>query len=158
MEMKYLEHVVWEAMRLHPVAPTHARICNTNFEMTLPNGQTVWVPKGMNVWIPVRSIQRDPEYYPNPEEFFPERFDEMSIKEYGNRCVLLSFGQGPRTCLGLKFGLAQIKSCVANMLLKYEICVDPKTPEQLTYNPEELNMVYNETVYLKFRPLQEIVG
>ena len=55
--------------------------------------------KGDMVLIPVYGIHRDPNNYPNPDEFDPERFSDKNkskIKPY----TYLPFGAGPRSCLG----------------------------------------------------------
>ena len=46
-------------------------------------------------------IQHDPEYYPNPEKFDPERFSEAN-KSKRRPCTFLPFGDGPRNCIGMK--------------------------------------------------------
>lgn len=50
--------------------------------------------------IPIYAIQRDPNYFPNPAQFDPERFSQenkMNVLPY----TLMSFGSGPRRCLGI---------------------------------------------------------
>lgn len=51
------------------------------------------------IQIPIQSVQRDPEYYPNPEKFDPERFDEKN-KSHRSPYTFLVFGEGPRYCIG----------------------------------------------------------
>lgn len=121
--------------------------------MELPNGKNILIQRGMKVYVPVECIQLDPEYYTQPEEFIPERFDERDVKWYRDNCYLLPFGEGPRTCVGQKYGMAQVKNCIANVLMKYEIDVDPKTPKKLTYNPDTINLMYRERVLLNFKTL-----
>lgn len=152
--LPYLEQVIYETLRLHPVLAAHARVCTADFDMEV-NGHSVTIPKGMGVWIPVHELHHDQEHYEQPESFWPERFDEErgGFKTVRDKCVLLSFGDGPRTCIGQKFAMAQIKSCVAHLLTNFEISVDPKTPEKLTYSSEEMMLAYNEIVSLKFKPL-----
>lgn len=63
------------------------------------NGTKATVFKGMKVLIPVWAIQRDPEIYPDPDKFDPERFDEDNVN---NRHPMsyLPFGDGPHNCIG----------------------------------------------------------
>lgn len=150
MNLPYLEQVIFEVLRLHPVlSSAHARVCTEPFDMHV-NGQTITIPKGMNVWIPVREM-----HYEQPESFWPERFDEErgGFKVFRDKCVLTPFGDGPRICLGQKFALAQIKSCLANLLANFEITIDPKTPEKLNYSEDQLFLAYREVVWLNFKPL-----
>ena len=60
----------------------------------------VSIPKGSRVWIPIFAIQRDPDNYPDPEKFDPERFSEEAVKAR-NPMHYLSFGDGPRNCIGI---------------------------------------------------------
>lgn len=62
-------------------------------------GSKVTIPKDMKVWIPAYAIQRDPDIYPDPDTFDPERFDEESIKSR-HPSFYLPFGDGPRNCIG----------------------------------------------------------
>lgn len=59
----------------------------------------VTLKKGYKVWIPIYAIQRDPKYYPNPEVFDPERFND-EINESRHPMLYLPFGDGPRNCIG----------------------------------------------------------
>lgn len=57
------------------------------------------VPKGTRVMIPVYSIHHDPEIYPKPEIFDPDRFTEEN-KSRRPHYAYLPFGSGPRNCIG----------------------------------------------------------
>lgn len=51
------------------------------------------------IWFPVYAIHRDPQYYPDPEKFDPERFNEVNKKSILPMSYL-PFGVGPRNCIG----------------------------------------------------------
>ena len=51
------------------------------------------------VWIPLLALHRDPDNYPNPDEFNPERFSKEAI-EARHPMTYLPFGGGPRNCIG----------------------------------------------------------
>lgn len=75
------------------------------------------------VFIPAYAIHHDPEIYPNPSVFNPDRFtpeEQVKRSPYAN----LSFGQGPRNCIGLRFGILQAKVGLAMMLknFRFEPC------------------------------------
>ena len=76
-EIKYLDMVVSEGLRKYPPIYVLSRKCTKEYK--IPNSKLV-VPIGTQVTIPVYSIQRDPEYFPDPEKFIPERFSEENVK------------------------------------------------------------------------------
>lgn len=51
--------------------------------------------------IPVHAIQRDPEIYPDPDKFDPDRFLENNVKDR-HPMTFMGFGAGPRICIGKK--------------------------------------------------------
>ena len=73
MEMEYLDMVLSETLRLYSIANRLERVCKQDVEM---NG--VFIPKGSVVMIPIFSLHRDPQYWPEPEAFRPERYQNPS--------------------------------------------------------------------------------
>lgn len=69
MQMEYLDMVINESMRLYPIGNRLERVSKTSVEIG-----SVTIPKGTVVVVPVFAIQRDPDLWPNPEEFKPERY------------------------------------------------------------------------------------
>lgn len=67
-------------------------------EYTIPGTQTK-IPVGMRVIISALGLHHDPQYYPNPEVFDPERFSAEAIRQRP-KMVYLPFGDGPRNCIG----------------------------------------------------------
>lgn len=157
MELKYLDQVVYETLRINPVLAQHSRECNADFTIEISKDQKVTVQKGMNVWIPVKCLQNDPEYYDEPDQFNPDRFNDEygGVKRYRDSNVLLPFGDGPRICLGQRFAMSQMKCCISHIIANYHVTVDPKTPKTMHYNPEEMMMAFKEKVYLNFTPINQ---
>jgi cytochrome P450 family 6 len=75
-------------------------MCNSDYKLPAPSGKgTVTLPAGTGVYIPVIAFQHDPQYFPEPEKFDPERFTE-EIKQSRPNCTYFPFGEGPRSCIG----------------------------------------------------------
>ncbi|XP_009888357.1 PREDICTED: cytochrome P450 3A24-like [Charadrius vociferus] len=124
MQMEYLDMVVNETLRLFPVGGRIERVCKKTVEL---NGVTI--PKGMVVMIPAYVMQRDPEYWPEPEEFRPERFSKEN-KESIDPYTFLPFGAGPRNCIGMRFALLTLKVAVVVLLqnFSFRTCKDTPVP------------------------------
>jgi cytochrome P450 family 6 len=75
-------------------------MCNSDYSLPAHTGNgTVTIPKGTGIYIPVIALQHDPEYFPDPEKFDPERFTEEK-KQKRPKYTYLAFGDGPRSCMG----------------------------------------------------------
>ena len=72
MEMEYLDMVLSETLRLYPIASRLERVSKKDVEI---NG--VFIPKGSLVMIPSYALQHDPQHWPEPEEFRPERYQNL---------------------------------------------------------------------------------
>nr|CAD7602486.1 unnamed protein product [Timema genevievae] len=112
-----------ETLRMYPVGGTVFRTCTSSY--MIPGTKTL-IEKGMQMVIPVYALHHDPKYYPNPEKFDPERFNEQNKASRPRYCYL-PFGEGPRMCLGMRFALLGVKVAVVALLSKYELSVSKKT-------------------------------
>ncbi|XP_072981440.1 trimethyltridecatetraene synthase-like [Typha angustifolia] len=110
--LPYIEAIVKETMRLHPVAPL--LVPRLSREDTTIDGYDI--PAGTRVLVSVWTIGRDPKIWDKPEEFRPERFLGSSIDVKGQHFELLPFGSGRRMCPGYSLGLKVIQLSLANLL------------------------------------------
>jgi cytochrome P450 family 6 len=85
-----------ETLRKYPAVPVLSRECTKDYKIP---GTNVVLEKGMTTIIPVFALHHDPKYYPDPERFDPERFNENE-KSKRHHFVYLPFGEGPRICIG----------------------------------------------------------
>ena len=146
--LPYVEAIVKETMRMHPVAPMLVPRCARED----CNVAGYDVQKGTRVLINVWSIGRDHELWKNPQEFYPERFIGKEIDVKGQDYELLPFGSGRRMCPGYSLGLKVVQSTLANLLHGYNW----KLPSDM--NPEDLDMeeIFGLSTPRKF-PLVTIV-
>ncbi|KAH9641142.1 hypothetical protein HF086_009198 [Spodoptera exigua] len=144
-EMKYVGMVFEETLRLHPL--TNAVVRNAARDVQL-EGTNIIIPKNTILAISPYSFQHDEKYFPEPEKFKPERFSAENVRDL-HPCAMLSFGLGPRSCLGSKFAQLQFSICIVKILLKYRVECTKNTPETLSYTPMRLLLTPNERINLR---------
>ncbi|XP_077880883.1 cytochrome P450 3A21-like [Ictidomys tridecemlineatus] len=113
LQMEYLDMVVNETLRLYPIASRLERMCKKDVEI---NG--VPIRKGTVVMISSYVPHQDPQHWPEPEEFHPERFSKNN-KDSVNPYVYMPFGNGPRNCIAMRFSLMNIKLALVKVMQNY---------------------------------------
>jgi cytochrome P450 family 28 len=98
------------------------------------------------------------EYFHDPEDFIPERFDPENggVKVFKEKGVLIPFGDGPRICLGMRFAQLQLKTAVFEIVKNFHIKIDPimKPNNELEIDPDELLMnVKKSGIWLNFEAI-----
>ena len=119
--IEYLDCVINESLRLNPPLAQLNRECVEDYEF---NG--IHIPAGLEVMIPVYFLHRDPDAWPDPEKFDPERF-RSPAKDTRHQYQFMPFGTGPRSCIGMRFGLMEIKITLVKILMKYKFVRSPET-------------------------------
>ncbi|NP_001352788.1 cytochrome P450 6a14 [Bombus impatiens] len=150
-QMQYLDKVFQETLRKYPALPFLSResVEDYTFENT-----KVTIPKETLIWVPVFPIHRDPEIYPDPEKFDPERFSEDKMKER-NPMYYLPFGHGPRNCVGARFAIYQTKIGLIKILHKNKVGVCSKTPIPYEYNPLSFVLTPTTGLYLTITKVED---
>ncbi|XP_017777346.1 PREDICTED: cytochrome P450 9e2-like [Nicrophorus vespilloides] len=141
ISMRYLDMVVSETLRKWPSAPVLHRTCTVPFVLKAerPDESDLCIGVGDGVIIPIIGIQNDEKYFPNPERFDPERFSDEN-KDKVDKYTYLTFGTGPRNCIGSRFALLEIKMFFAVALKYFRIEAIEKTPSTLKLSPKEFPM------------------
>ncbi|KAM3956486.1 LOW QUALITY PROTEIN: putative cytochrome P450 6a17 [Aphomia sociella] len=114
-EMKFLDKVISECMRLHPPIGFLTRKCVS--DTVLPVGN-IAVEKDTGILLPIYDIHHDPEHYPNPTVFDPSRFDDETLH---NSSKYMAFGKGNRLCIGIRFARLQVKTGLIHLLRNYTV-------------------------------------
>lgn len=77
------------------------KICTESVELEDYAGHAVTIEKGIKVILSIDGLHSHPDYYPNPEQFDPERFKNAdSAKKFKDAGAFQPFGNGPRSCIG----------------------------------------------------------
>uniref|UniRef100_A0A340TB92 Cytochrome P450 n=1 Tax=Anopheles minimus TaxID=112268 RepID=A0A340TB92_9DIPT len=132
MNNPYLNNVVNETLRKYPPIEALSRV--PNCDVTMP-GTNHLIPKNTLIQIPVYAIQRDPEYYPDPDQFNPDRFLPEAVKQR-HPYVFLPFGEGPRVCVGMRFGMMQVKLGLITLLRNFRFSATSTTPSEIVFDPK----------------------
>ena len=112
-KLPYLEAVVKEAQRLYPSVPSFTRVLETDLKV----GEHI-LPAGVNVAIYPRVIHLDPNHWPEPGKFIPERF--MSNSKRHPYCFI-PFSAGSRNCIGQKFAILEEKALLAKIFRRFKV-------------------------------------
>ncbi|KAJ7048685.1 cytochrome P450 [Mycena amicta] len=132
--LPYLDAVVLEILRLHPAVPDTAR--RAQVDDVIPVGEPITtkagvvvnqiaVPKDSVVTVSIRCMNRSTALWgPDAGEFNPERWltideDSFRAKEIQGHRHLTTFVDGPRTCLGKQFALAEFKAVLLVLIKNY---------------------------------------
>lgn len=111
--LPYIDAVVKETMRLHPVGPL--LVPHLAREHTAVAGYDV--PAGARVLVNAWAVARHPASWPDrPDAFLPERFAGRDIDVRGQHFELLPFGAGRRMCPAHSLAMKVVGAGVANLL------------------------------------------
>lgn len=111
------------------------RICVKEYDLKFDD-KTLHFTTGMNFFISIWNYHHDPKYFPEPQRFDPDRFNEENRKNI-DPDTYLPFGIGPRNCIGSRFALLELKTMFYFLLLNFEFeaCEKTQIPLQLAKLP-----------------------
>lgn len=129
---EYLSATITEILRLRPVLP-NAEPRLTKREVEIGGHR---YPPGVVLLASAYLLHHDPEIYPEPWAFRPERFIGNSPGTY----TWIPFGGGRRRCLGASFAVQEMKVVLRAALSRYEIRAASDRPEttrrrSITFSP-----------------------
>lgn len=112
-EMKRHIAVIYETLRLYPTVPSFPRECHSD---TVIKRTGFDIPKGSLVLVSQRPLNRNPEFWPRPDDFMPSRFGEepttlkMGVPigvPNGPKYGFAPFGAANRSCVGQRMALLE---------------------------------------------------
>ncbi|MBF6239469.1 cytochrome P450 [Nocardia otitidiscaviarum] len=113
--LRDLDLVIRESLRLLPPVPGLVRRAARDTEIAghfVPAGTQVDIAHGVNHLLP--------EFWTRPELFDPERFAEHRREDRAHRLAWLPFGAGAHKCIGMHFGVMEVKTIIAALARDYE--------------------------------------
>jgi len=146
-EMTYVDYCLSESMRKYPPGTSLLRVATKNYSF---EGHVI--EEGTTLMVPVYSIHHDPEFYPEPEIYRPERFEP---EEVAKRPALsyMPFGEGPRICIGLRFGLMQARIGLAMLLHNFRFTLNKKTNTPLKFSKGAIVLTAEGGMYFDLETL-----
>jgi cytochrome P450 family 3 subfamily A len=140
-ELPHLQACLQETLRLYPPFIRPERICTKDWEH-----DGIRIKKGLLVMAPAWAVNRNPQIYPNPDNFDPTRFlpeNKASLNPY----AFSTFGAGPRGCIGVRYAMDAMKFSLCHILKNYRfrLCSDTK----INYKTGVLFLVMYDSVNLE---------
>ncbi|XP_077562553.1 cytochrome P450 3A24-like isoform X2 [Haemaphysalis longicornis] len=156
--LERLDAFIRECLRFYPpVVLFIARACTRD---TTIQGHEI--PAGVNIVVPTWHVHHDPELWPEPHRFDPDRFccSPSSNGGYGNGSTFsipekkaphpasyVPFGIGPRECIGRRFAVLEVKTIACKVVRRYRLalpdCKKHQHPLKLTNRAMMIHPVNN---------------
>ncbi|KAK2179840.1 hypothetical protein NP493_469g00033 [Ridgeia piscesae] len=122
-KLQYISQCLKESLRLHPPVPFVARRAANG--VSFADGRRA--PNGVGIVVDINSTHRNPDLWPDPEVFDPERFAPDKV-EKRPPFSYIPFSAGYRNCIGQQFAQNQMKTAVALILKNFELTHDASRP------------------------------
>lgn len=139
-EASYIQQVLQESMRLYPPAYFIDRV---NYKEDAYGKYNI--PADSTILFSVYEIHRSEEYWQNPLDFDPDRFDPEKPRQHSD--YYFPFGAGPRMCIGNNFAMYEMILAIFNLFIRYEL--ETKTDSiqikpLITLKPKDAILVFHE--------------
>ncbi|XP_011864532.1 PREDICTED: cytochrome P450 4C1-like isoform X1 [Vollenhovia emeryi] len=109
-DLPYLERCIKEALRLYPSVYFISRVTNEEVQL-----KSYLIPAGTVVQLNIYGVHRDPNFWPNPEVFDPDRFLPENIRNR-HPYSYIPFSAGPRNCIGQRFAMLEMKAMMSHLI------------------------------------------
>jgi len=121
-KLPYLDAVIKESMRLYPVAPFIVRRLKGDICIPTENNDGVMsLPTGSLALIWIYGLHRNPEFWDRPDDFIPERWIDINLKDPGqSNGAYMPFASGPRNCIGQPIARIVIRTFLARLLYQHK--------------------------------------
>ena len=131
VHLNYMNAVLHESLRVASLFGPGMPHYSTN---DIPVGDFI-IPKKTLIFGSLYHVMNDPEHFPDPHRFDPERF--LKDGRFGASDRVVPFGIGKRACLGQSLAEKQFYIFFAGILQQFELCRDENS-KLPAYNADEL--------------------
>ena len=142
VNLPYVRAIIKETMRWRPVAvlggQPHASIKDDVYKGYL-------IPKGATIMGNLWAIHSNPDDFPQPNHFRPERFLDGSLAQYPQAQGHSSFGWGRRVCPGQIVAEQGLFITISRILWAFKISpsIDPKSGQEIPVDIEAFTSGFN---------------
>ena len=117
-QLPYTLAVIKESLRLYP-ADSSPRRGDIGFSLTADDGQ--YPTEGCMVWTVHQALHRDPQYWPQPDSFIPERWlTTENDPLHPVKGAWRPFEFGPRNCIGQELSVLEMKLALVMTIRKFD--------------------------------------
>jgi cytochrome P450 len=93
----------------------------------------------------------DDKYFPNAKLFNPDNF-APEVRKTRGPYSFMTFGQGPRNCIGIRFAYMQMKLALVHIVNKWTVLPCDKTPTEMVTDPMNVSMLPKGGLWVKLQP------
>ncbi|CAH2087334.1 unnamed protein product [Euphydryas editha] len=152
-ELTYLDCVVKEGLRKYATMGWLDRVAINDYKVD----DKLTIEAGTVVYVNSIGMHYDPKFFPEPNKFDPDRFlpeNRGNIVPYS----YMPFGEGPRFCVGKRFGMMTVQFGLASVVLNYKIrpCPNMPQPSDIKINCRGLLYLPGETLNVEFIPRNKV--
>ncbi|XP_073960471.1 cytochrome P450 6k1-like [Choristoneura fumiferana] len=148
-KLTYLNCVIKEVLRKYPPMGWLDRVAATDY----PINAKLTLPRGTPVYVNAIGMHYDPQYFPDPHVFNPDRFlpeNESSVVPFS----YMPFGDGPRMCIGMRFAQMTMRTVISEIVLNLQLKPKPgfPTPDKVEFETKGLFLLPGAPLCLDFVP------
>ncbi|XP_045538806.1 cytochrome P450 6k1-like [Papilio machaon] len=148
-ELTLMQCVMKETFRKYMSMGWLDRVAATDYQVD----EKLTIPAGTPVYVNGLGLHYDPNIYPEPMQFNPDRFlpeNEKKIPPF----TYIPFGEGPRMCIGRRFGEQTFLTALSHVIVNYRILPTPnaKLPADIDIEKKGIFVSPGEKIYTMFKP------
>lgn len=144
-----MHDIFLETLRIYSAAENIFRIAIKDYRV---DGSDHMIEKGTRIFISLFGVHRDPDIYPDPMKFDPERFNEENVNSRP-AFTYFPFGEGPRLCIGKRFAMMQMRLGISSFISQFRVVVCPETPREIKFDVGAPLISSDKPVILKIEKL-----